>query len=111
VGVITGDGMSNGEGGASAGLSRRGAIARARGLAGAARRWARARIMVRREKLRRTTIGQAVLFYPSSSIIGESVASGAGWEPTLANTFAALVQDDEAVVAEVRSNMGSAWRR
>lgn len=48
------------------------------------------------------------LYYPGSSIIGQAVASGSGWEPTLAGALdLVLPNDDSLVIAEVGSNIGA----
>jgi FkbM family methyltransferase len=82
-------------------------VAAARSLAFSIRAGIRARGVVRREKIERTEICGAVVFYPGSSVIGASVASGAGWESTLPSVLEALVIDDaDVVIAEVGSNIG-----
>jgi FkbM family methyltransferase len=72
-----------------------------------ARRWIRVRLLIRRERLHRVQIGDSSLLYPSESVIGASVASGAGWEPTLVNALELLVPEHEpSLIVEVGSNIG-----
>jgi FkbM family methyltransferase len=55
-----------------------------------------------------TKLAGWTLYYPSSSEIGQAVAKGEGWEPTLATaTDLLLPRDEPLVIADVGSNIGT----
>jgi FkbM family methyltransferase len=68
----------------------------------------RARRILDAERLLSTRFQGAKLYYPSASIIGSALASGSGWEPTLATAIDLVLPADEPLlVAEVGSNIGA----
>ena len=68
----------------------------------------RARQILEDERVLSTDFQGAKLYYPSASIIGSAIASGRGWEPTLATALDLVLPDDEPLlVVEVGSNIGA----
>jgi FkbM family methyltransferase len=48
-----------------------------------------------------------VIYYPSRSAIGRTIASGRDWDPSLARIVTSLIPDDEPLIVEVGSNIGA----
>jgi FkbM family methyltransferase len=72
-----------------------------------ARRW-RAGRSVRRERLLCADFAGAQIYYPSTSSIGQAIAAGKGWEPTLAEALDILLpRNQPLLIAEVGSNIGA----
>jgi FkbM family methyltransferase len=68
----------------------------------------RTRRLINQEHLLATEFQGWTIHYPSESIIGRALASGSGWEPTLATALDLVLPNDEPlVIAEVGSNIGA----
>ena len=99
--------MSGSVGGLAA-RAGRGALARVVALPSRLPWRFRAWQSLRREQVLVTDFGPWTFFYPSSSVIGRSVAEGKGWEPTLGSMLNIMLPADEPLlIADIGSNIGT----
>ena len=58
--------------------------------------------------MRCVEIADARVYYPSASSVGQAIAAGRGWEPTLAEAMDTLLpRDERLLIVEVGSNIGA----